>query len=161
MEIGARPPALSPPPGDPTGVSSRPAVLGRAECDELLRVHSVGRIVFVVDGWPVVLPVNYTFDGDDIVIRTDARTRLAAVTRWTAPVVLEVDAPVTHFKSGWSVLAHGVAEEVRDRDELARLQSLPLEPWAGGVREHWIRIRVLQVTGRRLPEQGRYPHSYR
>jgi len=136
-------------------------VLARAECDELLRQHSVGRIGFVVDGWPIVLPVNYTVDGADIVLRTDSHARLAAETRWRAPVVLEVDAPETTFKSGWSVLAHGLAEEVRDPDEVARLRTLPLEPWAGGVREHWIRIRVLQVTGRRLPEQGRYPHSWR
>ena len=161
MEVGARPPAVPTPPGDPVGSAAGPAVLARAECDELLRHHSVGRIGFVVDGWPVVLPVNYTLDGADIVLRTDAHSRLAAETRWRAPVVLEVDAPEATFKSGWSVLAHGLAEEVRDPAEVARLRSLPLEPWAQGVREHWIRIQVLQVTGRRLAEQGRYPHSWR
>jgi nitroimidazol reductase NimA-like FMN-containing flavoprotein (pyridoxamine 5'-phosphate oxidase superfamily) len=124
----------------------------------LLRQHSVGRIGFVVDGWPVVLPINYAFDGDDLVVRTDARSKLAAETRSTAPVVLEVDEPLAVFKSGWSVLAHGVAEEVRDADELVGLRELPLEPWAGGPRDQWIRIRVVQITGRRLAERGRYPH---
>jgi len=161
MEVGAREPALGAPPGDRTGVASDLAVLLEGDCEELLRQHSVGRIGFIVDAWPVILPVNYTFDGADIVIRTDARSKLAAETRWPAPVVLEVDAPVTVFKSGWSVVAHGMAAEVRDREELARLRSLPLEPWAAGVREHWIRIRVVQMTGRRLAEQGRYPHSWR
>jgi nitroimidazol reductase NimA-like FMN-containing flavoprotein (pyridoxamine 5'-phosphate oxidase superfamily) len=161
MEVGAHELAFGAPPGDPAGAASGPAVLSHGECDELLHQQSVGRIGFVVGGWPVILPVNYTFDGQDIVIRTDARAKLAAETRWSAPVVLEVDAPVTVFKSGWSVLAHGVATEVRDREELARLRTLPLEPWAAGVREHWIRIRVVQMTGRRLAEQGRYPHSWR
>lgn len=161
MEVGARERAFGVPPADPAGAASEPAVLSPDECDQRLRQQSVGRIGFVVDGWPLVLPVNYAFDGADIVIRTDARSKLAAETRGSAPVVLEVDAPVTVFKSGWSVLAHGVATEVRDRDELARLRTLPLEPWAAGVRDHWIRIRVVQTTGRRLAEQGRYPHSGR
>jgi nitroimidazol reductase NimA-like FMN-containing flavoprotein (pyridoxamine 5'-phosphate oxidase superfamily) len=54
----------------------------------------VGRIGFVVDVWPVVVPINYAFDGDDLVRRTDARSKLAAETRWTTPVVLEVDEPL-------------------------------------------------------------------
>ena len=161
MEVGARPLAFGSPPTDPAGAVSGPAILAHGECDELLRQQSVGRIGFVVDGWPIVLPVNYTFDGDDIVIRTDARSKLAGETHWPAPVVLEVDAPITVFKSGWSVLAHGIATEVRDREDLARLRALPLEPWAAGARDHWIRIRVVQMTGRRLAEQGRYPHSWR
>jgi nitroimidazol reductase NimA-like FMN-containing flavoprotein (pyridoxamine 5'-phosphate oxidase superfamily) len=161
VEVGARELAFGAPPAHPAGAASEPAVLSQGECDELMRQQSVGRIGFVVDGWPVVLPVNYTFDGADVVIRTDARSKLAAETRSSAPVVVEVDAPVTVFKSGWSVLAHGVATEVRDRDELARLRTLPLEPWAAGVRDHWIRIRVVQTTGRRLAQQGRYPHSWR
>ena len=158
MEVGARQPALGPPPHDPAGSADGPAVLTRAEGAALLRQHSVGRIGFVVDGWPVILPINYTFDGDDLVVRTDARSKLAAETRSTTPVVLEVDEPLAVFKSGWSVLAHGLADEVRDGDELARLRALALEPWAGGARDHWIRIRVVQITGRRLAERGRYPH---
>jgi len=161
MEVGTRPLAFGSPPADPAGAASGPAVLAHGECDELLRKESVGRIGFVVDGWPIVLPVNYTFDGADLVIRTDARSKLAAETHWPVPVVVEVDAPITVFKSGWSVLAHGIATEVRDPDELARLRALRLEPWAAGVRDHWIRIRVVQMTGRRLSEQGRYPHSWR
>jgi hypothetical protein len=74
------------------------------------------------------------------------------------PVVLDVDGPLAVLKSGWSVLVHGVADEVRDGDELARRRALPLEPWAGGPRDHWIRIGVVQITGRRLAERGRYAH---
>ena len=135
--------------------------LNPGECLYLLAGNTIGRVGFVAHGLPHVLPVNYTFDGADLVIRTDARSKLAAETHHPAPVVLEVDAPNTVFKSGWSVLAHGIASEVRDRDELARLRALPLEPWAAGVRDHWIRIRVVQMTGRRLAEQARYPHSWR
>ncbi|HKA04703.1 MAG TPA: pyridoxamine 5'-phosphate oxidase family protein [Acidimicrobiales bacterium] len=162
MEIGRRKPLVSPPPPDPVGPSDGPAVLTPAECDALLRQSSVGRIAYVVDRWPVVIPVNYAFDGDDVVLRTDARSQLAAATRHDyAQVALELDSPVVLYKSGWSVLAYGRASEVVDPDETTRLRTLPLEPWAGGIREHWIRIRLVQVTGRRLPQQGRYPNPVR
>ncbi len=139
MEVGSRLPALAPPPGDPAGETPGLVVLERAECEELLRHHSLGRIGFVVDGWPVVLPVNYVMDGDDIVLRTDPATKLAAGTHWSVPVVLEVDAALTFFEPGWSVLAHGIAVEVRDEKELRRLRGLHLEPWAAGTRNQWIR----------------------
>ena len=161
MEAALRHLAFGAPPGDHFGAASGPSRLSEGACEDLLRRRSVGRIGFVVDGWPVILPVNYAFDGPDIVIRTDARTRLAAETHWPAPVVLEADAPVTVFKSGWSVLAHGVATEIVDASEVARLETLGLEPWAPGVRDDWIRIRVVQMTGRRLAQQGRYPHAWR
>lgn len=150
--------SLPSPPGDPTGRSQSPEILTPGEAVALLRQSSVGRVGFVVDGWPVVLPVNFCFDGSDVIIRTDTRSTLAAATRGSARVALEVDAPVMLYKSGWSVLAHGVADEVTGAEELARVRALPLEPWAGGAREHWLRIRIAQVTGRRLPERGRYPH---
>jgi hypothetical protein len=161
MEAGARTPALSSPPSDPLGRVEGPTVLPAAECRALLREGSVGRVGYVVDGWPIVVPVNYAVDGDDVVVRTDARSKLAVQTRHACQLALEVDAPNVLFRSGWSVLALGVGREVLDDDELERLGSLPLAPWAGGVREHWIRIRLLQITGRRLAEQGRYPDHIR
>ena len=157
MEIGERRPAIAPPPGDPVDPAFGLVVLTPQECDDLLRQHAVGRIGFIIDGWPVVLPVNYGFDADDLVVRTSAHSKLAAATRELAQVALEVDSPVILFRSGWSVLTHGVASEIRDRAELARLRSLPLDPWPLGVKDHWIRIRIVQVTGRRLADRGRYP----
>ena len=47
-------------------------VLTEAECRRLLAEHDVGRVAFVDDDWPVVLPVNYVIDNDVIAIRTDA-----------------------------------------------------------------------------------------
>src|SRR5213078_3225239 len=115
-----------------------------------------GRLGFVVDEWPVVLPVNYVLDGDDIVVRTDGGTKFSALRRG-ARVAFEVDAIDTLFQSGWSVLAYGQADEVVDADEVERLQGLGLRPWAGGARPFWIRIRPVSVTGRRLPKGWQYP----
>jgi nitroimidazol reductase NimA-like FMN-containing flavoprotein (pyridoxamine 5'-phosphate oxidase superfamily) len=146
-------------PADPLETDDRPVAMSRRSCDRLLRESSLGRIAYVVDGWPVVLPVNYAFDGADVIVRTDARSNLAALSHQPVQVALEVDSTVRDFKSGWSVLVHGMAEQVTEPDELARLRgSVVLKPWAAGERDHWIRIRVVQVTGRSLPERGRYPH---
>ena len=158
MEIGTRRPAIKAPPGDPHGPRDDPSVLTQGECYELLRRATVGRIAYVIDGWPVVVPVNYLVDGDDIVVRTDPGTRLAAHARYTTQLGFEVDAPDMLFKSGWSVLAHGLAQEIVDEDELERLAARRLEPWARGPKSVWIRIGLLQITGRRLAEKGRYPH---
>jgi nitroimidazol reductase NimA-like FMN-containing flavoprotein (pyridoxamine 5'-phosphate oxidase superfamily) len=147
------------PPRDPSATADRPVAMSGRRCDRLLRESSLGRIAYVVDGWPIVLPVNYGFDGVDIIVRTDVHSNLAALSRQPLQVALEVDSTVRDFKSGWSVLVHGMAEQVKEPDELARLRgAVVLKPWAAGDRDHWIRIRVVQVTGRSLPERGRYPN---
>jgi hypothetical protein len=87
----------------------------------------------MVDGWPTVLPVNYALDGEDIVIRTDAGTKLRAL-RHGAQVSVQIDAVDPLYRSGWSVLAFGYGQEVSDEADLSRTRSLPLQSWAVGRR---------------------------
>lgn len=63
--------------------------LDRDECLRLLAGDEVGRLAVVEGRMPVVFPVNYALDGDTIVIRTDAGTKLGAAGR--APACFEVD----------------------------------------------------------------------
>jgi nitroimidazol reductase NimA-like FMN-containing flavoprotein (pyridoxamine 5'-phosphate oxidase superfamily) len=144
------------PTGDPRGGSQRAAILNRYECAELLRGNRVGRIGFVNDGWPAILPVNYVMDGDDIVIRTDSGTKFAAL-RHGAEVSFEADAVDPLYRSGWSVLVYGNAAEIEDLDELERVKSLGLRAWHQGAKPFWIRIAPVLVTGRRLPKAWQYP----
>jgi hypothetical protein len=53
-------------------------------------------------------------------------------------------------QSGWSVNVVGAAEEIEELGELARATALGLEPWAGEVRDRYVRIRTSEVTGRRI-----------
>jgi hypothetical protein len=48
----------------------------------------------------------------------------------------------------------GVAEEVTDAAEIARLARLPLGPWVPGEKAHWLRVRPGAITGRRLLRIG-------
>jgi nitroimidazol reductase NimA-like FMN-containing flavoprotein (pyridoxamine 5'-phosphate oxidase superfamily) len=145
-----------PPPIDRLAPRSNTKVLRPEECLALLRKTSVGRLAFVVDGWPVVLPINYVVDGQDVVFRTDPGTKLSAI-RCAPQVALEIDAVQVPRRSGWSVLLHGMAAEVIDRDEIERLRVLRLTPWEQGDKRAWVRVRTVQLTGRRLPAGWHYP----
>ena len=130
-------------------------MLTEREVLEALTRTSVGRIGFVVDGWPVVLPINFAIDGRDVVFRTDPGAKLTA--SQGGRVCFQADAAESLYERGWSVLGLGIADRVDDPAELARLQELALRPWAGGPKAHWVRIRVEQWSGRRLARAWRYP----
>lgn len=126
-------------------------VLGRDECIDLLTHGSfVGRVGLVVDGRPLVLPVNYTVDGNTIVFCTAGGTKLNAIIAG-ADVAFEVDDSRSLRHSGWSVIVQGHAEVVDDEADLASLRAGPLRPWARGARDRWVRIPLDEISGRRIP----------
>jgi nitroimidazol reductase NimA-like FMN-containing flavoprotein (pyridoxamine 5'-phosphate oxidase superfamily) len=135
---------------DYTGVEE----IGREECIQLLRQTSlVGRVGFIVAGRAIVLPVNYLVESDAVVFRTGRGTKLSHL-RGGTPVAFEVDGSAPFYESGWSVLVHGIAREVVDPAEVARLRHGPLRSWAKPASEHWIRISVDEISGRRIPPPG-------
>jgi nitroimidazol reductase NimA-like FMN-containing flavoprotein (pyridoxamine 5'-phosphate oxidase superfamily) len=130
---------------------SRVEVLDRDRCITLLRGDEIGRLAVVADGGPLILPVNYQMDGESIVVRTDPGLKLDQGLR--AHGCFEID----HFdrarRSGWSVVVAGRLEEVTHYDSKtwARTHELPVEPWADGAKEHWIRLIPSRITGRLVP----------
>jgi nitroimidazol reductase NimA-like FMN-containing flavoprotein (pyridoxamine 5'-phosphate oxidase superfamily) len=129
-------------------------VLDHDECVQLLAADEVGRLALVDGGAPVVFPVNYRLDGEAIVFRTAPGTKLAAGPR--APVAFEVDAFDRTTRTGWSVVATGRLEEVTqfDPSTYRRMKDMPVEPWAGGERPHWMRLVPNRITGRRIVPAG-------
>ena len=126
--------------------------IDEAESRRLLEMHSfVGRVGFVSDGHVLVLPVNYLAENSEIFFCTRAGTKLS-VLRGGASVAFEVDASRSLYHSGWSVLVSGTASEVTDPGELERLRRGSLKSWAIPSTEHWIRITIETITGRRIPE---------
>jgi uncharacterized protein len=130
-------------------------VLDRAECFALLGRRSLGRIAVVVDGQPLVFPVNFAIDGDAIVLRTDVGTKVDGARR--GPVAFECDGTDdARYHTAWSVLATGDATEVHETADLERLAQLPLLLWSPGPKPIWLRIRPKTLTGRRiLPHRGK------
>jgi nitroimidazol reductase NimA-like FMN-containing flavoprotein (pyridoxamine 5'-phosphate oxidase superfamily) len=135
-----------------SGTGTRVEEIDEAESRRLLEMHSfVGRVGFVSDGHVLVLPVNYLVENSEIFFCTRAGTKLS-VLRGGAAVAFEVDASRSLYHSGWSVLVSGTASEVTDADELERLRRGSLKSWAIAATEHWIRITIETITGRRIPE---------
>lgn len=120
--------------------------LTEEECLDLLGSRPVGRIAYVADGWPVVLPVNHVVDGTDVVVRISPHAEVARHTL-SGRVAFEVDAFDEDTRTGWSVLVRGTAEY--DDPLVPRPEASP-EPWADGSRHLVVRIRPSMVSGRRL-----------
>ncbi|MET9340797.1 MULTISPECIES: pyridoxamine 5'-phosphate oxidase family protein [unclassified Nonomuraea] len=123
-------------------------VLSHEECMRLLPSRPIGRIVFTDRALPAVQPVNFCLDGEDIVIRAAAGSKLAAATR-RAVVAFEVDDFDSKERTGWSVTVVGPARVADDPAQIARLESLPLTPWARS-RDHFILVTTVEATGRRI-----------
>ena len=124
-------------------------LLPPAECWRLVEGARVGRVGLVVDGEPVILPVNHAVHERTVVFRTAGGTKLSTMTSWPT-VSFEVDGTADE-RLGWSVLVSGRAERVTDPTAVRALERLGLEPWAPGPKLHWVRIVPRRVTGRRIP----------
>jgi uncharacterized protein len=127
--------------------------LDRDECLALVAHSPIGRLAVVVEGHPLVFPVNFALDGSAIVFRTNAGTKLHAARN--APVAFECDGVDTQYHTGWSVVVLADAEEISSPVEITRLERLPLGPWCPAPKPTWVRLRAKSITGRRIP-----PHGY-
>ena len=120
------------------------------ECRRLLATDQVGRLALNDGGTPMVFPVNYALDGEAIVFRTAPGTKLSVGPR--GHVSFEIDDMDRSTHTGWSVVVTGQLEEVTpyDAETFDRVHRLPVEPWSGGDKPHWMRLVPTRVSGRRI-----------
>jgi hypothetical protein len=129
-------------------------ILHLGDCFLLLESVPLGRIGFVAGGEVVILPVNFLVDGQDVVFRTAAGSKLCAV-EVGHYVGFEADSYDAATGTGWSVVVNGLAEVVESDEEAARLDSLGLTSWGTGTSGRvWVRIRPSSITGRRIAAPG-------
>jgi|SRR5690349_19292936 uncharacterized protein len=131
------------------------SILSETECWDLLSRVALGRLVTSVDGQPEIFPVNFVVQRRTVLFRTAEGTKLvsAAINN---QVLFEADDHVT--TDGWSVIVKGVAKTLRTDEEIEEAERAQLYPWTATVKQHYVRIRPLRVTGRRFvfgPEPGR------
>lgn len=122
------------------------------ECWRRVAAAPIGRIGVLVDSAPEIYPVNFKVDGDSVVFRTDAGSKLRGLDK-SPSVAFQVDGIDPVSKTGWSVLLKGRATPVTDGEEVRRLMAMHLDLWAPGTKSRWIRIRGL-VTGRAIHPRG-------
>jgi uncharacterized protein len=126
-------------------------ILHLGDCFRLLDSVPLGRVGFVAGGEVVILPVNFLVDGQDVVFRTGAGSKLSAV-EVGHYIGFEADFYDAAAKTGWSVVVNGLAEIVESDEEAARLDALGLSSWAGlAAGRVWVRIRPTSISGRRIP----------
>jgi nitroimidazol reductase NimA-like FMN-containing flavoprotein (pyridoxamine 5'-phosphate oxidase superfamily) len=120
------------------------------DCLSLLRTGQLGRIGFMVDEFPAVLPVNYRL------VETSGRTWIALRTRPgnvidRAPmqVAFELDGVDQFKQQGWSVLVRGTLHHI-DPDAAEFRERFDPEPWIVAERDAWLIIDPFAITGRRL-----------
>ena len=117
---------------------------------ELLRIGEVGRVGITIGALPAIFPVNYRVIDGAIVFRTSPGSKMSAAAAG-AVVAFEVDDYQLSDRLGWSVLAVGPAEVVRDPDVTRQALDAGLEPLAGGDhRTTIVRITPTFVSGRRI-----------
>jgi nitroimidazol reductase NimA-like FMN-containing flavoprotein (pyridoxamine 5'-phosphate oxidase superfamily) len=123
--------------------------LSAEECTTLLRSDEVGRIAVVVDGSPIVLPVNYrlveTPTGPLIAIRT----RPGNVIDHAHEVAFEIDGVDRAHHRGWSVLVRGTLHHL-DVDAPGVAARFDPAPWLVAGQDAWLVIEPRVVSGRRL-----------
>jgi nitroimidazol reductase NimA-like FMN-containing flavoprotein (pyridoxamine 5'-phosphate oxidase superfamily) len=125
--------------------------LSREECLDLLASQRFGRLAVVMNGAPVIRPVNYVFDrpSQSVVFRSAHGSKFHALLH-AAKATFEIDGIEEGARTGWSVIIEGVTAEVSFPGDIGRLNRLGLQPWAPGPRPHWLRIRAWTVSGRRI-----------
>jgi uncharacterized protein len=138
--------------------------LPHAECIRLLALNRFGRLVVNVGaGPPLIRPVNYIFDAEleSVVFRTGAGSKLHAICKGM-DAAFEIDGVDDSTRTGWSVIIRGITDEVSAPAVVRRLDRLGLEPWAPGLKPHWVHVRAWTVSGRRilLPEGPGVSASY-
>lgn len=146
-----------PEPTDPVAVDivSRMGVLDEAACIELIESTPVGRLGFLSDGGPLVLPINHAWWEGSIVFRSLEGKKLAAAAE-NQQVCFEADGWDPTDRSGWSVVLRGTAREVTDWAEKAQLEEIGLVPWTQDKwRTRWIRIDPTDINGRVLTRPSR------
>ena len=58
--------------------------LGYDDCLGLVAASTLGRLAVVIDGQPLVFPVNFTLDGSAVALRTEGGTKLNAARQGAA-----------------------------------------------------------------------------
>jgi hypothetical protein len=87
-------------------------------------------------------------DGD-VVFATDKGSKLDAAVQGTV-VSVEVDDIDRIYHTGWSVLVTGVAELLTDPRDIERAHHLPIQPWAPGPHQFFVRVPSTLVSGRQI-----------
>ena len=131
--------------------------LSQAECIGRLGQGGVGRLAFQAPSGQQIILVNFAAHQDALVFRTTPYSQVGL----HAPgsdAALEVDELDSQHQTGWCVVARGPVHVVTSPAELTAIKhGHDPEPWAGGVRQLYLKLVWREVTGRRIEAEQPCP----
>jgi nitroimidazol reductase NimA-like FMN-containing flavoprotein (pyridoxamine 5'-phosphate oxidase superfamily) len=131
-------------------------ILSAGEGWNLLASAALGRLVTSVDGQAEIFPVNFVVQRRTVLFRTAEGTKLVSAAINNS-VLFEVD---DHDAAeGWSVIVKGTARMLRSSEELEEAERAQLLPWTATLKQHYVRVHPVSITGRR--RLGTLPGRYR
>ncbi|WP_114907709.1 pyridoxamine 5'-phosphate oxidase family protein [Ornithinimicrobium murale] len=122
--------------------------LDTSACLALLREAPFGRLAVIVNQRPEIFPVNHAVHHGTVVFRTSTGTKLFGAVG--QPVAFEADGYDTRAGRAWSVVVSGSAHEIQKLHDVLDALELPVFPWEGGAKPHFVRIEPESVSGRRF-----------
>jgi nitroimidazol reductase NimA-like FMN-containing flavoprotein (pyridoxamine 5'-phosphate oxidase superfamily) len=104
-----------------------------------------GRLVVSVSGEPDIFPVNYVSSNGKVYLRTAPGNKLAQLTINSA-VLFEADGVLSD--EAWSVVLRGKARVLSNSAELAAVEELGLKSWVPTLKDFYVEIEPVSVSGR-------------
>lgn len=126
---------------------SRLQHLDESSCRQLLATHDLGRVAINAEPSPEIFPVTYRVADGDVLFRTAGGVKQLAAQRGSR-ATFEVDGVDADRHSAWSIVVRGRLEEALEAENA----EWP-EPFVGGERPYLIRLRVQEISGRRVPPE--------
>lgn len=139
---------------DPLAIGPTTAeVLSESTCLALLRSVEVGRLAVIVEGKPMIFPINFVVDHGSVVFRTAHHTTLDQACLG-AEVAFEADGVTSSEQASddtaWSVIITGTGAPIISVPELLETATLPLYCWHESPKERFIRVTPTRISGRRF-----------
>jgi nitroimidazol reductase NimA-like FMN-containing flavoprotein (pyridoxamine 5'-phosphate oxidase superfamily) len=92
------------------------------EIEQVLTTEILGRIAFIIEGRPTVVPITYAYDGEAIYVHSAEGEKLHAM-QVNPTVCFEVE-QIEDMANWRSVVAHGTFERLQDDPEGAVMEML-------------------------------------
>ncbi len=130
-------------------------ILSTSDSWDLLASVALGRLVTSVGSQPEIFPINFVVQRRTVLFRTAEGTKLVS-TAINNQVLFEADDH--NVAEGWSVIVKGTARMLCTTGELEEAERAQLLPWTATLKQHYVRIQPVSVTGRRFrfgPEPDR------
>lgn len=124
--------------------------LADAHSFEFLQRTSVGRIALSADNKPAIFPIDFYCDGETILFRTAAGTKLSDL---LANPYIAFEADEHSSRHSLSVIIDGTAEVLTTEADISVADRAPLPRWIPISAYVYVRITPSKVHGRRFTRE--------